>query len=382
MFVDSATIFIQSGRGGDGAVSFLRAKYTAKGGPNGGNGGKGGDVVFVADPNVTTLLDMAGKHHWRAEVGARGGILQKTGKNGNDLIIKVPLGTMIYDSDDGQLIVDINEYDEPFILAKGGRGGFGNEHFKTPTHQTPRDYTAGEEAVEMNIRLDLKLMADIGLAGLPNAGKSTFLARVSKATPRIADYPFTTLEPNLGITKLSNYRRMVIADIPGLIEGASEGHGLGITFLKHVERTRVLIHLIDIDPSDKSDPIENYRIISKELDRYSDLLADKIRIVAISKMDLLPTEEDRQTAVDLFKDEFGVDIYPISSASGYGLDDLLEACWDIVAEYRKKEEIIKRKETAIKKQAKIDAEEARQEKIISETAAMIRNAEAKRNKTT
>ena len=380
MFVDSATIFVQSGKGGNGAVSFLRSKYSAKGGPNGGNGGKGGDVIFVADPNVTTLMDMAGKHHWRAEVGGRGDILQQTGKNGNDLIIRVPLGTVIFNTETKELIKDIDEYDEPYIIAKGGRGGFGNEHFKTPIHQTPQEATDGADAVEMTIRLDLKLMADIGLAGLPNAGKSTFLSRVSKATPRIADYPFTTLEPNLGITKLSNYRRMVIADIPGLIEGASEGHGLGITFLKHVERTRVLIHLIDIDPADNSDPIENYRIISKELDKYSDLLADKIRIVAISKMDLLPTEEDRQAAVDLFKEEFGVDIFPISSASGYGLEDLLESCWDIVSEFRKKEELIKRKEAAQRRADKNAAELAHEQKIKDEAAAQIRNAEARKGK--
>ncbi len=323
---------------------------------------------------------MAGKHHWRAEPGANGGILQQTGKNGSDLIIKVPLGTMIFSAETNELIVDINQYDRPFILAKGGRGGFGNEHFKSPTHQTPRQSTDGQDAVEMTIRLDLKLMADIGLAGLPNAGKSTFLARISNATPRIADYPFTTLEPNLGITKLSNYRRMVIADIPGLIQGASQGLGLGITFLKHVERTRVLIHLIDIDPADNSDPLENYRIISKELDRYSDVLADKIRILAISKMDLLPTDEDRQAAVEMFNEELGLPVYPISSASGFGIEDLLEACWEIVAKFRKEEAVIKRQEAKAQEEEKIAIEKARQEKIQTEAAAQIRNAQARQNK--
>jgi GTP-binding protein len=327
MLIDSATIFVRSGKGGDGIVSFRREKYIPKGGPDGGDGGDGGSVILEASPNVDTLLDFAGRHHWRADDGQPGGGKDCYGKAGDDLIVRLPPGTLVHDAETGELIVDLDEEGRRFVVAPGGKGGLGNARFKTATNQTPLKATPGEPAVERYLRLELKLIADVGLIGLPNAGKSTLLSRISKATPKIADYPFTTLEPNLGIAQVSPDRRIVFADIPGLIEHAHTGQGLGTRFLRHVERTRLLVHLIDVDPVDGSDPVENYQIIRKELAAYSPVLADKPELVVLSKRDLVGGDADRDAAVELYGRSLGGAVMTISAATGVGLGDLLEACW-------------------------------------------------------
>jgi len=327
MLVDSAVIFVRSGKGGDGCVSFRREKYIPKGGPDGGDGGDGGSVIFRASPNVDTLLDFAGRHHWRAGDGHDGRGKQQFGKNGEDLIIEVPPGTQVFDEEAGEMIGDLDSLGEEFVVAEGGKGGLGNEHFKSATNQVPRESTPGEPAVERTIRLELKLIADIGLVGKPNAGKSTFLSAVSAARPRVADYPFTTLTPNLGIAELAGHRRLVIADIPGLIEGAAEGHGLGTDFLRHIERTRLLLHLLEIEPTDGSDPVGNYRAIRGELERYAHGLTDKPEIVVLSKMDLLGSADDQLAAAELIERELELPVVPVSSSAGLGLTDLLELCW-------------------------------------------------------
>ncbi len=334
MLIDSATIFVRSGKGGDGAVSFRREKYIPKGGPDGGDGGFGGSIILLASENVDTLLDFAGRHHWYAPNGEPGGPKQCSGKAGEDLVLRLPPGTFVYDADSGELLADLDELGKRIVIAPGGRGGLGNERFKGAQNQTPRQFTPGEPGIDLHLRLDLKLIADIGLIGLPNAGKSTLLSRISKATPKIADYPFTTLEPNLGIAELSDHRRIVFADIPGLIEHAHKGQGLGTRFLRHVERTRLLVHLIDIDPADHTDPAENYRIIRNELKAYSQTLADKPELVVLSKMDLAGGEADHGAAVELFGQALGRPVMTISSATGVGLDELLEACWALLKESR------------------------------------------------
>jgi GTP-binding protein len=329
MLIDSAVIHVRAGRGGDGAVAFHRAKYIPKGGPKGGDGGNGGSVELVATAGVDTLLDFAGRHHWRAGDGEPGGIKQKHGGNADDLIIKLPPGTLVYDDATGELIVDLDQPGKRFVVAKGGRGGFGNEHFKSPTNQTPRNFTPGEEGEERTIRLELKLIADVGLIGKPNAGKSTLLSVISKATPRIADYPFTTLEPNLGIAELPGDRRLVFADIPGLIANAHEGAGLGTRFLRHVERTRLLVHLLDVDPTDGSDPVENYHVVRRELERYSPALAARPQVVVLSKMDVLGDDADRDAAIALVEQalQLSEPVLRLSSTARVGLAELLEACW-------------------------------------------------------
>ncbi|MCX5659483.1 MAG: GTPase ObgE [Planctomycetota bacterium] len=333
MLIDSATILVKSGRGGDGHVSFARYKYIPKGGPSGGDGGDGADVILRAVPNLDTLLDFAGKHHWDAPHGDPGGKKQKHGGNGEHLIIQVPPGTLVYDDTNGELIADLDAPGKEILVAKGGRGGFGNEHYATSTNQAPRVSTPGEPSVERRLRLELKLMADLGLLGKPNAGKSTLLSRVSRARPKIADYPFTTLEPNLGIAELTSSsvrdasRRLVMADIPGLIEGAHTGAGLGIQFLRHIERTRLLVHLIEVQPADGSDPLENFRVINAELAAYSVELAAKPQIIALTKIDLIPDEDERREAIEHITRELGRPVFPISSATGAGVRELLEACW-------------------------------------------------------
>jgi len=333
MIVDSANIAVKSGKGGDGCVSFLRMKYIPKGGPNGGDGGDGGSVILRADPQVETLLDFAGRHHWRAPAGEPGQGKSCYGKRGEDLTVNLPPGTLVYHAETGELLVDLNEEGMEYVVAKGGKGGWGNEHFATPTHQTPREAMPGELAVEVPLRLELKLIADIGLLGKPNAGKSTLLSVVSSATPKIADYPFTTLVPQLGIAPLTGGgadgygRRLVIADIPGLIEKASQGAGLGARFLRHVERTRLLIHVLEPEPSDGSDPIENYHAIRRELAAHSEALADKPEVIAISKVDLLGNEEDHEVAKQMIGEALGKPVFTFSSATRVGLNALLEAAW-------------------------------------------------------
>ena len=330
MLVDRAIIHVRSGKGGDGHVSFRREKFVPKGGPDGGDGGDGGDVTLIATAGVDTLLDFAGRHHWFARDGGPGLTKQQHGADGADLEVKLPPGTLVYDHQSGRLLHDLAEAGACFVAVRGGRGGFGNEHFKSATNQTPRQFTCGGEAEELTLRLELKLVADVGLIGKPNAGKSTLLSRVSRARPKIADYPFTTLEPHLGIAELSDYRRLVLADMPGLIAGARRGTGLGTEFLRHIERTRVLVHLLELDPTDGSDPVANYRLIQTELAGYSKALADKRQIVVISKVDLLASEEDGAAAVELLEQAVGEKVLAVSAVTGAGLTELLEVCWQAV----------------------------------------------------
>jgi GTP-binding protein len=326
MFVDEAEIWIKAGDGGHGCVSFRRERFIPKGGPDGGDGGRGGHVYFEAVANRDTLLDFAGRHHWRAENGKPGQGSNKHGANGDDLLIPVPPGTLIYDTDLDLLLKDLDEVGARVMLCRGGRGGRGNKAFATSTNQTPRNAEPGKPGQERHLKLELKLIADVGLVGLPNAGKSTLLSRCSAARPKIAAYPFTTLEPVLGIVELSDYRRFVMADIPGLIEDASQGAGLGHEFLKHIERTTVLLHILDVMPMDGSDPVDNYHTIRAELERHSDVLADKLEIIVASKSDLDP-EGERLTHI---RRRLGPDIPAISAATGQGIKELTELLWQKV----------------------------------------------------
>jgi len=329
MLVDEATIFVRSGRGGDGSPSLRREKFIPKGGPDGGDGGDGGDVIVVADPHMDTLLSLVHQPHRRA-TGGEGGMGKGChGHRGQDCIVPVPLGTLIYDDETGELVADISEPDQRLIVAKGGRGGLGNIHFKSATHQTPREFTPGGPAIERRLRLELKLIADVGIIGKPNAGKSTLLRAVSRATPKVADYPFTTLTPQVGVAELPGDRRLILADIPGLIEGAADGAGLGHDFLRHIERTRVLVHLVDLAPIDESDPAETYRMIREQLEQYSEELAGKPELVILNKSDLLDPDE-RAERVAAFCAATGVDDPPlISGATGDGVREALEQCWTL-----------------------------------------------------
>ena len=330
MFVDHAIIQVKAGDGGNGCVSFRREKYIPKGGPDGGDGGDGGDVIAYGDPNIRTLLDFRNQRQWAAQRGEDGKGSNMYGAGGKSVQLNLPPGTLIYDDESGELITDLGKHAK-FVVARGGRGGLGNDHFKSSTNQAPRQSTPGEPAEEKTIRLELKLIADVGLIGKPNAGKSTLLSAVSHARPKVADYPFTTLTPQLGIAELDTERRIVVADIPGLIEGASEGVGLGHQFLRHVERTRVLVHVIELEPMDGTDPIANYLAIRKELEAYAPMLAEKAEIIAVNKVDLLGGLDDGQTAVDMVRASLQLgardEIFPISAATGDGVVPLLEACW-------------------------------------------------------
>lgn len=333
MFVDEATIHVKAGDGGHGCVSFRREKYVPKGGPDGGDGGHGGSVVFVADSSKDTLLDFSGKHHWNAPKGQPGMGKKMAGVAGVDLVIPVPPGTLIFDSDHEILLADLDELGKQIVIARGGKGGRGNWHFRSPTNQAPRYAEPGTGGQERNLKLELKLIADIGLVGMPNAGKSTLLRAISAARPKVADYPFTTLDPQLGIVELPGFRRMVVADLPGLIEGAQSGAGLGHAFLRHIERTKTIVHLLDMYPMDGSDPVENYRTIRRELEAFSPALANKREVIAANKMDLATDDEALNRLMEELPDE---EIFPISGATHQGTDSLLETLWKIVGEERSK----------------------------------------------
>ncbi len=324
MFIDEAKIYVKAGDGGAGCVSFRREKFVPKGGPDGGDGGHGGSVIFVADENKNTLLDFAGRHHWIADRGMHGMGAKCFGKSGEDLIIQVPVGTLVFDADNNNLIADLDKGEKRIVIAQGGKGGLGNWHFRSATNQAPRYAQKGTEGAARNLKLELKLIADVGLVGMPNAGKSTLLRTVSHARPKVADYPFTTLEPQLGIADLVGDRRMVIADIPGLIEGAQHGAGLGHAFLKHIERTKVIVHLLDLYPSDGSNPADNYHTIRKELEAFSDVLAKKDEIIAANKLDLAIDDE----AIDKLRAELpGKEIHAISGVSKQGIEKMLDVVW-------------------------------------------------------
>lgn len=323
MFIDYAKIYVKAGKGGDGAVAFRREKYVPKGGPAGGNGGKGGDVIFVADSNLGTLLDFKYNRKYIAEDGQPGGNSLKDGRNGNDIIIKVPVGTIIKDEETGKVLCDLNENGKQFVAAKGGKGGKGNSNFATPTNQTPRYAEKGKPGDEKNIILELKLIADVGLVGFPNAGKSTLISTVSAARPKIADYPFTTLEPNLGIVRYKEYDSFTIADIPGIIEGAHEGKGLGLKFLRHIERTKILLIMVEAISDDYQ---RDFDILLKELKNYSKTLATKKKIFGISKADLL-THGQIEKVKSLTLNNHKEKIIVSSAVSGYGIDELLDTLW-------------------------------------------------------
>jgi GTP-binding protein len=320
-FVDEAKIFVKAGKGGDGCVAFRREKFVPKGGPWGGDGGKGGDVILRAVRNKKTLIDFYFQKHFFAENGENGSSNNKKGKDGEDLIIEVPCGTVVKEIKNGEekVIADLVNEGDTVIVAKGGKGGLGNTHFKSPTNQAPRIATKGEEGEEKIIKLELKLIADVGIIGYPNSGKSTLLSKISKARPKIADYPFTTIEPNLGVVDAGDFRSFVVADIPGLIEGASKGKGLGIKFLKHIERTKILVHLIDMS---ENDIINRYENLRNELRNYSSKLIEKKEIVVGNKIDLEESKKNIEKAKEYFKD-----IIFISALKGDGIKDLLERIW-------------------------------------------------------
>ncbi len=322
MFVDVAKIYIKAGNGGNGRVSFRREKYVPDGGPDGGDGGKGGNIVAVVDPGMRTLMDFRYKTKYTAEPGGDGGKKKMTGKSADDLIIKVPQGTIIRDLTTGKVIVDLKDADQSMVLAKGGKGGKGNWHFATPTRQAPTFAEKGVDGIERTIALELKMLADVGLLGYPNVGKSTFLAATTKAKPKIANYHFTTLQPNLGVVEAIKGKSFVIADIPGLIEGAKEGVGLGLDFLRHVERTKLLIHVVDITGQEGRDPYTDFVTINNEVFGYSEKLSHRVQVVAANKMDLVYDQEVFET----FKDKItadGYEVFPISAATGEGIDKLL-----------------------------------------------------------
>jgi GTPase len=327
LFVDEAIIHVKAGDGGDGCISFRREKFVPKGGPDGGDGGDGGSIIFYADPNKNTLLDFAGRHHWKAANGQPGLGKKMYGKAGEDLIVPVPPGTLVYDIDLNIRIADLDTPGKRLTVAEGGKGGRGNWHFKSSTNQAPRQAEPGTDGRQRNLRMELRLIADVGLVGLPNAGKSTLLRAVSAARPKVADYPFTTLEPQLGIAQFSGDRRLVLADIPGLIAGAKDGLGLGHAFLRHIERTRVIVHLVELFPADGSDPAANYRTIRQELEAFSASLAGKPQIVCASKIDLA---SDDVALTKLRNDLPGVSVHPISAATHKGIDELLELLWQAV----------------------------------------------------
>ena len=324
MFADRAKIYIRSGKGGDGHVSFRREKYVPDGGPDGGDGGRGGDVIFQVDEGLNTLTDFRHIRKYQAQDGEPGGKKNCRGKNGSDIIIKVPAGTVIKEANSGKVITDMSGDNKRIVLLTGGRGGNGNQHYATPTMQAPKYAQPGQPAKELTLQLELKVIADVGLVGFPNVGKSTFLSRVTNARPKIANYHFTTLNPNLGVVDFEDGDGFVIADIPGLIEGASEGVGLGYEFLRHIERTKVMIHMVDAAGSEGRDPIADIYAINKELTAYNEEIAHRPQVIAANKTDLIYDGENE--IVEKLRKEFeprGMKVFPISAVSGKGVKELL-----------------------------------------------------------
>ena len=331
MFADRAKIFIKSGKGGDGHVSFRRELYVPCGGPDGGDGGDGGDIIFEVDDGLNTLSDFRQVRKYAAQDGEQGGKKRCHGKNGGDLIVKVPEGTVIKEFESGKVIADMSGENRREVILKGGRGGQGNMHYATPTMQAPKYAQPGQSGQELWVQLELKVIADVGLVGFPNVGKSTLLSRVSNARPKIANYHFTTLNPHLGVVDIDGGKGFVMADIPGLIEGASEGIGLGHDFLRHIERTRVLVHVVDAASTEGRDPLEDIRALNKELEAYNPDLMKRPQIIAANKTDVIYAEDEDPVAK--LKAEFepkGIKVYPISAVSGQGVKELLYAVYDLL----------------------------------------------------
>ncbi len=329
-FVDTCELRVVAGNGGNGCVAFRREKYLPHGGPSGGDGGKGGDVVFVVDPGMSTLLDLTYQHTLEAKRGEHGRGKDQYGAAGADRIVRVPLGTQVFEVESGDVLFDLKQPGERVVIARGGAGGRGNIHFATPQDRAPRRAEPGEAGEERRIRLELKVMADVGLLGFPNVGKSTFIRAVSRAKPKVADYPFTTLTPHLGVVSLGEEHGFVLADIPGLIPGAAEGAGLGIQFLKHVERTRALLHLITLDPGEGRDPVKDFAALTKELDKFSPELAGRPTIVAMSKADLPDVRDAYKRVRTAFKRK-GIEVRLVSAATGEGVRDLLFALYTLLS---------------------------------------------------
>ncbi len=337
MFIDEATIFVKGGNGGDGAVSFRREKFVPRGGPDGGDGGTGGDVIMYVNEKIDTLLDLTSRVKFIAEDGGKGMNKNKTGKDGEDLIINVPKGTLVKDPKTGRVIKDLKIIGESIKIVRGGKKGKGNTQFKSATNQAPQYAQDGRRGRERWIKLELKLIADVGLIGLPNAGKSTLLSRISSARPKIASYPFTTLKPQLGIVEVGDYKRLVFADIPGIIEGAHSGTGLGNTFLRHIERTRIVVHLIDI--SVNSGPLETYNTIRRELGLFSPELSGKTEVVVLNKVDALDTEMSLEIAKEL-SEELTKPVYTISAVTGANVKELISEIASIIEKETFSEQIV------------------------------------------
>lgn len=337
MFADRARIFIKSGKGGDGHVSFRRELYVPDGGPDGGNGGRGGDVIFQVDKGLNTLGDFRHNSKYIAQSGEEGGKKRCSGKNGEDLIIKVPEGTVIYDDESGKVIADMSGDNSREIILKGGRGGKGNMNYATATMQAPQYAQPGQDAQELWVRLELKVIADVGLVGFPNVGKSTFLSRVTNARPKIANYHFTTLNPNLGVVDLNGGKGFVIADIPGLIEGASEGVGLGYQFLRHIERTKVIVHIVDAASTEGRDPVADIKAINAELNNYNPELLKRPQVIAANKIDAIYDDGTGVNPIETIKNAFepeGIKVYPISAVTGQGVKELLYAVRTLLDNFR------------------------------------------------
>lgn len=333
MFIDEAIIYVKAGDGGNGCVAFRREKYVPRGGPSGGDGGRGGDVILVSSQHYNTLLHLRFNPEHKAERGRHGEGSNRTGRDGASVEVPVPVGVLVYDADTGELLHDFTEPGQRFVVARGGRGGRGNARFATSTHQAPREHEPGQPGEERRLRLELKLLADAGLVGFPNAGKSTLISRISAARPKIADYPFTTLEPHLGVVSLDDQRSFVVADIPGLIEGAHLGHGLGTRFLRHIERTRLLLHLVDVSEASGRDPVEDFQVVLNELASFSPDLAAKPMFVVATKLDAAQ-DPRRLEALRKLSASRRLPFYAISSVTGQGIEELKRAAGKFLLEGR------------------------------------------------
>lgn len=337
MFIDESVITVISGKGGEGAATFRREKFVQFGGPDGGDGGKGGDIVFVADPNINTLVDFKSSRKFKAEDGTKGSAARCTGKSGEDMIIKVPVGTMIRDFESNKLLLDLNMPGEKVIFLKGGDGGRGNIHFKSSVRKAPRIAESGREGAELKIKMELKLLADVALVGYPSVGKSSFINKVSAAKSKVASYHFTTLKPKLGMVRMGDEESFVIADIPGLIEGAHEGVGLGDRFLRHIERCKLIVHIVDISGLDGRDPKEDFMKINKELKNYSEKLYEKPQIVVANKIDMLYEEEKYDEFEDFVKKQGIEHVYPVSVIANEGIKPVLSKAWELIREIPREE---------------------------------------------